>query len=214
MVRSLLERLGSAADTGLCERRPPWIPGQKSRIGARQKQIAFTPCSRAKRFISVIGSTLDPQTAVIHAGGPKVRSAASGQIAFPRSTAVASFRSSLLPVRTSIPRSTNSAAADGREAPLRFLPPHRGARNREQRYQRVRPPAVPAAYPLYLDGLREVVLRVAGVQTHLARGPAGWTDRPGPQGGPQRKYLCEAIASTQNVDYNDGVCWGDRALVG
>jgi len=117
MVRSLLERLGSAADTGLCERRPPWIPGQKSRIGARQKQIAFTPCSRAKRFISAIGSTLDPQTAVIHAGGPKVRSAASGQIAFPRSTAVASFRSSLLPVRTSIPRSTNSAAADGREAP-------------------------------------------------------------------------------------------------
>jgi len=117
MVPSLLERLGTAADAGLCEGRPTRILGRKSRIGARQKQIAFTPFARAKRFISAMGCAVEPQTALIHSCGLNLVSAACGQIAFARSTAVASFRSSPLPLRSSMPSSTSSVLAAEREAP-------------------------------------------------------------------------------------------------
>ena len=98
------------------------------------------------------------------------------------------------------------------QAPLRFLPAHRGAGNREERNQRVRRAAAPAAHPLYLNGVGEVVLRVTRVQTQPTCGPAGRTDPRASKRSPRRKYLREAIAFPKNVDYDDEVFWGDRAL--
>ena len=48
-----------------------------------------------------------------------------------------------------------------------------------------------------------MVLLVAGVQTHLACGPTGWTDRCGLQQGPQQEDLRKAIAFPGNLDYDD-----------
>jgi hypothetical protein len=64
-----------------------------------------------------MGCAVEPQTALIHSCALKLVSAACGQIAFARSTAVASFRSSPLPVRSSMPCWTSSAPAAEREAP-------------------------------------------------------------------------------------------------
>jgi hypothetical protein len=97
--------------------------------------MAFTPCSRAKRFMPRMGCSLDPQTACTQAHGSRPTSAAVGQIAFPRSTAVASMRSSLLPTRTSQPSSTNPAAAAAREAPWARARRHASASSRPREVQ-------------------------------------------------------------------------------
>jgi hypothetical protein len=62
---------------------------------ARQKQIAFTPVARQKRFISTVGRSVWPTTANTHARPDNLSSAARANSALALLTAVANIRSKL-----------------------------------------------------------------------------------------------------------------------